>query len=214
MSHFKHEWIPKYFPDKPPSVMFDVGSFDGGSAFRIMDECPSLITHAFEAGYRNALRLNSRASDRFLPHHFAISDELGWMTFYASYGRHPVTGYGYPGSGSLLKPTDHVSEKYNGMKFKEETVKVITLDWYCNKFDVRPDIIHADVQGSELKIMQGLTVCDPRMVFLEVGADEEYEEAVSPEVMESYMGQRGYELADTISDPPDGPPTDHLYVKR
>lgn len=174
MSYFDLNWIDKFFKDRIPNIIFDVGSYNAADAMRFEQYCKDSRIFAFEAcprNYSNMLLRIKRSNSKVTPIHSAVCNIDGQVEF------NPTT-VTKAGSGSILKPTKLIY-KFEGMKFTDPIIVNSTrLDTFCRKMNLdHIDIIHMDIQGAEYLALLGLGELRPRMIFLEVGAIALYEGA-------------------------------------
>lgn len=120
-------------------TMLDGGAFRGDSAALYADALPTLtVIHAAEADARTCRHLCAYAETenrcRVIPHHCALWDSDGELTYTASASR---------GSGTA------------GQNHRAKTVAVpaITIDTLCR--DTAPDLIKLDVEGAEAHALRG-----------------------------------------------------------
>lgn len=76
----------------------------------------------------------------------AMSDSIGSVTLYIPSNK----------TGQTSSPSATIVENNNIKNiFKTETVITETLDHYCTKYDIKPNLIKIDVEGNELKVFKG-----------------------------------------------------------
>lgn len=133
------EDIRSLFAGQPVQVMLDGGAFRGDSAAMYADALPTLQQiHAAEADVRTFRHLCAYAETesryQVIPHHCALWDSDGEMTYTASASR---------GSGTAGQ--NH--------RAKTITVPTCTIDTLCT--GIRPDLIKLDVEGAEAAALAG-----------------------------------------------------------
>ena len=194
MSEFNIQWLAKHLSGKP-TVILDVGTYDGGDAVRLKQANPGARVIAFEACPDAHAAIVSRglvvkAGVEVV--HFAVSDKDGEMDFHSNTdARNQNLGC----SGSILEPTPHNFAKYPFLKFRSaRKVKTTRLDTFCaaNGID-HIDVVHMDVQGAEGFAIDGLGKLRPTMLFFEIDATDEYKGAVPLTELFGKLAAWGYE---------------------
>jgi FkbM family methyltransferase len=190
MSHFKLEWIEKYL-EKKPSVIFDIGSYDGKFGIKVK-QCykeTRIICVEADKNLFNKMKLNKKL-DEIEIFNYAVCDSDGEVDFYHNVGEKK-------GSGSINKPTDKIY-KFPGMKFSEPIkVSSITLNSFCKLIGVQcVDILHMDVQSSEFEVLCGLGDIRPKLIFLEVSALNFYENTKSTRGKLLDMGYENIDISE------------------
>lgn len=93
--------------------------------------------------------------------HLALSDSTGFVTLYIP---------SYKGKADTESATTLLSER---SVYATETVATETLDNYCKQYSLAPGFLKIDVEGNELKVLQGgietIKKCSPKII-LEVEA--------------------------------------------
>ena len=139
--------------DNSPPVVFDVGAFIGDTIEQFKSSFPDSDIHAFEPFDESFIVLKNRfqKTDKIFLNNIAIGDQsLAKTNMYITQNK---------GSSSLLKPTKDANEFWEGNPLSTQEkvkVKTTTIDSYCQKHNIETiDILKIDVQGSELKVLQG-----------------------------------------------------------
>jgi FkbM family methyltransferase len=171
MTTFNTSWIGKFV--ERPSVIFDVGAFDCTDALRFKQAFPRSQVVAFEACPDNyvTIDLPKMAQLGVEVHHLAVCEQDGETDFYSN------TDSGQPGmSGSILIPTEKLKTEHTHLRFLSgRKVKSTRLDTFCHQHEIHcPDVLHIDVQGAELKVLQGLGDLRPKMIYLEINETREF----------------------------------------
>lgn len=79
----------------------------------------------------------------------AVGAKEGEAIFYQSDSK-------YYGSSSLRPPTPALYQNWPTMRFKDDTVQVVTLDAFCSRHNVDGiDFIWSDIQGAEADMIAG-----------------------------------------------------------
>jgi FkbM family methyltransferase len=148
-------------------TIFDVGACECLDSIRYLRMFPQATIHAFEADSRNACRaaemLERSGATSIQLNNIALSSTIGELDFYSSAGapsgksNDRFWDYGNK-SGSILEPDMHqIASTWSWLRFqKNQKVACTTLAEYCKQMDVpRIDLLHLDVQGAELLVLQG-----------------------------------------------------------
>ena len=209
MSNFKIEWLRRYLP-RTPTVILDVGTYDGADAIRFKQAFPSCRVEAFEADPGNVKRMMDsgeckRAGVKI--HWAAVSDCPETSELF-----HPNTNKDNPlgtWSGSILHPNASCTDRFPFLEFHGSIiVPSYRLDDFCwrNMID-HIDLLHMDVQGAEGYVLEGLDDIRPRMIFLEIDETTHYDGAMPLPGLRALLARMGYgqEWADEH---------DALYVLR
>lgn len=195
-------------------VIFDVGACEGENAVRYGRLFPRAHVYAVEPLPGN-LALLRRTVEKFGAHNVkpidgCLSDEEAEADFHVSSGVPPEFADGDVDwdfgnkSSSLLSP-DGTSTVHPWLKFKD-SIKVTTsrLDGLALKLDVTHiDFLHMDVQGAELKVLQGAGTLLSRTwaVWLEVEAAPLYLGQPLATEVEAFMSRHGFvKLLDTVGE--------------
>lgn len=211
------------FNKAQPLVIFDIGTCEGEDSIRYAHLFPKSHIHSFEpvaSNYKIASENIKRykLEGRITLSPVALSNEDGEAEFYLSSGAptdielQPDWDYGNK-SSSLLRPKKTL-EVVPWLKFEKSTkVKTLTFDNYCTKHSIEQvDLIHMDVQGAELMVLQGANsmLKNVTAIWLEVEAVELYKNQPLKRDVEKFMKRRGFvKYLDTV----DTVAGDQLYVK-
>jgi len=157
------DW-PNILAKKNP-VILDIGANDGGTSFVFHQTFPEAQIFSFEPDKRALERFKNRliSNPPFAQHcrvfTDAVSDTDGELTFYASGGRNPESNF-HEGewdlSGSICKPKEHLKDNPWCTFDKKITIESCRLDSWSQQFaNGLIDLIWADVQGAEGKLIEG-----------------------------------------------------------
>ncbi len=141
-----------------PNTIFDLGARDCLDSVGLSSAFPAAVVHAFEANpERHPNCEDNILKHNIILHDIAVHEQPGTMTFYA------VTNK--DGASSLLHPKEYPHHTI--------TVPVIRLD----SLDLQPDLIWADLQGSEIPALKGLgqKLSQVKMINIEVSFKAEYD---------------------------------------
>jgi 2-O-methyltransferase len=160
-------------------VILEVGCNDGETTAKMLQIMPRARIVCFEPDPRPLARSQVRRDRRVTIHQMAISDRKGTFTFHQSGGA--VSGSTAPCrddwdySGSLCRPTGHL-DRDHFVKFPSKIeVATRTLDSMAPWG--RIDLIFADVQGAEARLILGgqATLRRARFFYCEFYNVEQYE---------------------------------------
>lgn len=215
--------IARYFDDRAPLVIFEVGACEGEDTIRLKRRFPNACIYAFEPLPENATKVQQNLEKYRVPDvevfQLALSDEPGRTEFYVSSG-HPdhvprTEDWDYGNkSSSLLPPKEHTS-LLPWVQF-DRTIHVETqrLDFFCDKNSIdRIDLVYLDVQGAEVMVLRGAGDYMKRIgaIWMEVGAIELYEGQPLKNDVERFMHGYGFVcIKDTVNQTAG----DQLYVNR
>lgn len=97
-------------------------------------------------------------------------------------------GEPHPWSGSFYKDIEHESTKIYGDPYEVTTIR---LDTFCDIFDVTPDFMFIDAEGSEYEILSGLGNIRPKAIWTEI-LQFCYDNKKTFEEFDSFMDNLGY----------------------
>jgi FkbM family methyltransferase len=201
------------FRKRDAITIFDIGACEGEDSVRYARRFPRSTVYAVEPLPANVDRMRATLKRyrtknvRVLP--FALSDVRGKARMFVSAGRPPAVpdsdewDYGNK-SSSLLEPDRHL-QLVPWIHFDDAVeVETRTLADVCAEYGVqRVDFIHMDVQGAELKVLDGLGPLLQGVVaiWLEVEAVPLYRDQPLKGDVEQYLRARGFDVSkDTVGD--------------
>jgi FkbM family methyltransferase len=208
----EHE-LSSLFRTSAQITIFDIGACEGEDSVRYARRFPRAMVYAVEPLPSNVERIKSTLERygaknvRVVP--FALSDVRGTARMFVSAGRPPAVpdsdewDYGNK-SSSLLQPDRHL-DLVPWVHFDNVVdVETRTLADVCVEYGVRQvDFIHMDVQGAELKVLDGFGPLMKRVtaIWLEVEAVTLYRDQPLKGDVEQYLCDRGFKLSkDTVGD--------------
>jgi FkbM family methyltransferase len=194
-------------------TIFDIGACEGEDSVRYARLFPRSTVFAVEPIPANVertyetLKRHSASNVRVLP--FALSDFRGSARMFVSDGHPPdrakSEGWDYGNkSSSLLEPGRHL-EVHPWVRFDQVIeVETRTLADVCAEYGLRRvDFVHLDVQGAELRVLDGLgaLIHEVTAIWLEVEAVPLYLGQPLKGDVERYLRARGFDLTkDTVDD--------------
>lgn len=173
-----------------PKVIFDIGSRDCNESVAFSELFPASRIFAFEPNpnQKNICESNIRAHHNIEFFDIALSKSSGVMDFYITNGN--------VGASSLLRP--HFVPWASDQSVSISSVKVETLDEFCSKHTVRPDLIWMDVQGNELNTLQGgaETLKTVKAIYTEAGLSAYYDgHTMKPDIVK-FLDCAGFDLVE------------------
>lgn len=198
------EELLRLFRRDAPLTIFDIGSCEGLDSIRYARLFPKAMVCAFEPVPDNVALLQENlerfgtSTVRVFP--LALSDRTGEETFYISSGTPDdvpeAPGWNYGNKSSSLLPPGKVTEHHEWLRF-EHTIRVPTdtlENVCCREGFERIDVIHLDVQGAELKVLEGAgSVLETvQAIWLEVEKVPLYEGQPLEQDVESFMSRHGF----------------------
>lgn len=198
--------ITKIFNKKEELILFDIGACEGLSSVRYLSLFPNSRIYTFEPVPENFKKVLINKENynlkKLYPFELGLSFEKGEATFYVSSGTPPnkdipadnSTSFGNK-SSSLYKP-DKTKEVHPWLEFKETiTIKTDTLDNFCENQNIPSiDLIHMDVQGAELMVLQGgeNILKTVNSIWLEVERVTLYKDQALKEDIELFLNKNGF----------------------
>lgn len=176
---FAHLWPMLHaITDRAP-VVVEIGVHHGTTTrlFHMAARRP-IHWYGFEPDPRNLKVLWAAG---YAPHSWAVSDKEEWTTLYGSGGETPgCPGREHTDSSSLNKPTAHL-EAHPWCTFDRDnvfSVHTIPLDKTGAAEELVIDLIWADVQGAQRKVLRGAaaTLRRTRYLYIEVHPIPMYED--------------------------------------
>lgn len=212
----------KLFKKTGGLVILDVGACEGEESIRYKKIFPLASIFLFEPLPKNQERIlenfkkNNLENVSLIP--IALSDENGSTKFYTSSGRPNEVqkdldwDFGNK-SSSLLAP--QLKNMPEWLKFNEVIeVQTMTLDFFVkdHKIDCI-DFIHMDVQGAELKVLEGAkeNIKKIKAIWLEVSNVELYKNQPLRNEIEVFMKNNHFQL---IKSEFSGEFGDQFYVNK
>lgn len=144
-----------------PSLIFEIGAYDGSDIPIIKSVWPNAAIHAFEPDPDNFLAASKYACQDVAVSQVALSNAAGPTTFYQALdcrceNRQQERGWWFKTAGSLHKNGALHLQVQPTLVNNPVTVQATTLDAYCGS-TLTPEILLIDTQGCEYEIMEGAT---------------------------------------------------------
>ena len=175
--------------------ILDVGASHGRISRKFLRMFPDAVVYAFEPNpaYKDGLKHLASSEPRFKPQFLALTDKARTVELNVTRS---------PGSTSLFKPDRRLREMYpdGSVVAAVEHVKAVTIDgWVQRNRDVPIQLMKFDIQGGELKAMQGAactlqTSC--LLVYTEILFNPLYEGGAIYSEIDLYLRECGYLLYD------------------
>jgi FkbM family methyltransferase len=211
------------FDPAEPLVIFDIGACEGEDSIRYAREFPNARIYAFEPVPSNLATLQRQlaayGARQVQAFPLALSDARGTATFHVSSGSPEglpnSEHWEYGNKSSSLLPPAELGVHYPWLKFDQAIeVQTETLAHFCAAHAIeRIDFIHMDVQGAELKVLQGAgeLLQSVRAIWLEAESVPLYAGQPLAGEIQAFMEANGFiKRMDTVG----AVSGDHLYVHR
>jgi len=212
----------RFFRKNERLIILDIGGCEGEDSIRYSRIFPLSKIYVFEPLPYNQKLITENLSKyqvanvELIP--CAVSDIEGVSQFYVSSG-HPENmqndehwNYGNK-SSSLLSPDE--KNMIDWLDFKEKiNVETVTIKKFMEKTNTTiVDFIHMDVQGAELKVLEGAkdNLSKVKAIWLEVSDIKLYENQPLRIEVENFMKDNGFYLYKTVLEGNFG---DQLYINK
>lgn len=197
-------------------IIFEVGACEAEDTVRYARLFPGAQFFLFEPlpGNQVAIRrrLDAHKAIKASLHGIALADRNGEATFHVSSGSSPTDCQSGNKSSSLLEPGDLPSD-LKWIEFHEQIpVRTMRLDDFCREQSIgRIDYMHMDVQGAELKVLEGAghMLRNIGLVWMEVAFHQSYTEQPLEAEATDWMNRNGFRKVTQASYGPEG---DALYL--
>lgn len=171
-----------------PKVIYDLGSFDGEQAVELSEAWPQAEVFSFEPVPELLERVLVKTKARRKIHvlNFAVNSIDGVVEFASATGSNKECG-------SLLAPNGAYFEPMPTAPIK---VSSLRLDTFIEQMGhPAPDLIWMDVQGAELKALEGLGrwLSGVRMIWTEVAYKSYYVDQPLASHVDDYLRARSFE---------------------
>ena len=172
--------------------VFEFGSRDACESIYFENIFKNASIYAFEPNPdQHIICLNNckkGETTRVIVEKLALSDKQGQLDFYITPGN--------IGASSLLKP--HFVPWTHDQRYIKSTVQTTTLDIFCQKYDLVPDVIWMDVQGNELNTLKGgdSILNQVSVIYTEAGVIPYYDGHTMKSDIVEYLKKFNFEVVD------------------
>ncbi len=198
-----------------PSIVCDVGAFNGNESYRFLQILPDAHVFAFEASPKNFSQFyveSNRFNDfeRFKVENVAVSDFVGELSFNQLEAEDDAADWRRAASSIL--------PRIDGSAAKTVTIPCTTLDEYFSGIDIRKQTfaLWIDVEGALDKVIAGAHSVLDRTLFLK--AELEYKEFWEGQVLsEELIGmieEKGFWLVGNSHLPLAYDQSDAIFINR
>lgn len=220
-SEIEHE-LKALFSPNDNLIIFDIGACEGEDSIRYSRLFKNSKIYAFEPLPSNCELIKGNLDKYFVENvevvPYALSKDQGEASFYTSSGepnnadKNADWDFGNK-SSSLLPPNKNINSFIPWLKFTDSIkVQTETLNNFCKARGIEKiDFIHLDVQGAELKVIEGAEelIKNIKAIWLEVEKIELYDQQPLKHEIEYFMkSNHFYKIKDTV----DSVSGDQLYV--
>lgn len=185
----------KLFNLNQDNIIIDIGAADGTVSLKYNKAFPLSTIYSFEpiAKAYNKLFQNTKSNNKIIAINKALGDEHSEKEIHIS---SRIT------SSSILDINPKITNDYFAEQLLHCNNEKITIskldDEIPNNLNI--SIIKIDVQGFELKVLQGAeeTLKRTFLVLLEMQNHDFYKDAPSPFILDKFLKGKGFELYDII----------------
>lgn len=165
-SSFRKAWLDEYV--LYPTVIFDIGCYDGGDSLRFLTWYPNAKIYCFEAMKENYdLTVKKIGHTNININHSAVFNVDGELEFMKVARVQPDGELGdFMGGYYSYEPT-HL-RNHNVIPLPNEKVKAVTIKTFCKQNNIdHIDFAHIDVEGAGCEVIEGMGDILPTVVFIE-----------------------------------------------
>lgn len=191
------------------NIVFEIGAYDGVDIQEINQLWNNPIIHCFEPDTEPFEILNTYASEKIICNNIGLFDKEDKITLYKvlnknlSEAEQKNRSLWYKTAQSLYP----INTNYHGypkdIGLQEVEINVSTIDNYCEKHNVIPNIILMDTQGSEYDILVGaqkiLKNNNLKGIMLEWSTDTLYTGQKKLDDITTLLETAGFVLAEKIN---------------
>ncbi len=177
----------------PSPFIIEIGCNDGEDTEAMLRVMPNAHFICFEPERRALDRFRLRNHPQVALYECGIGHRVGSAKFWASTGNIPGSAapckHDWDYSGGFSAPTGHlIRDKV--VKFKEPIeLPTVTLDYYYDEYQHPIDLIWADTQGSEAKVIRGgnRTLLSTRYLYTEIYPIPQYDKQPTLDALISFL---------------------------
>ena len=200
------------------NVVFEIGAHDGRDIQQINELWDMPIIHCFEPDPEPFEKLKTYASENILVNNVGLFHTTGMFTLYKIYDKNinevldnkdleaQKERLDFYKTAQSLYPINTDYHRYDNtgrILMRPVEVPVITIDDYCNKINVVPDILLIDTQGSEYDILKGasniLQNSQVKGILLEWSEEDLYVNQPKFTAMKDYLAGFSFILKEKIN---------------
>lgn len=183
------KWLKKHIPEK--CTIFNIGSanIEYGETVEFRKNFPFANIYAFEC------------NDFWLKDNILSSIKYGIYYFHVAMDAINGVRIFYPSLLQQNEPHHFSGSFYKDMlpeagKIYDKGIEIPTIryDTFCETFNVIPDFIHIDVEGSEYCILQNLNKYKPKIMWVELVGFHSYDCGITREQFDILMTNQGYKF--------------------
>ncbi len=188
------ETMERLLKGKRVTGILDAGASNGSVSKRLLQHFPDATVYGFEPNpmYVKDLTAYADAEPRFKPQYLALSDQEGTADL------HVTESPGITSLFSRAKSLETYDAKGSTVK-KVEKVNVVTIDSWASAADRDIQVMKFDIQGGELKALQGATRTlqeSTLMIFIEIWFNPSYEGGALFGDVDMFLRRHGFVLQD------------------
>jgi FkbM family methyltransferase len=157
---------------KDPKVILEFGSYDGADGIKYKYHFPNAEVYSIEASYESYKKIKPLEKYGLHVFNYAISNENKKKLFYPTYDE----------ENNNIAPCGSIDKKYistnkgNGVPplkiLKGVETDCITIKTFCTLQNIPYiDLIHIDVEGHCIEVLEGFGDIRPKLIYIEVRND-------------------------------------------
>jgi FkbM family methyltransferase len=189
-SAFNTDWLPEL--GITPDTIVDLGSFDGGDAYRFKATFPDARVITVEADpTRHAIVSENLSGQEIEIANHAACGTDGDIDWYPA----AIDGQA-DAQGSIFKHTEAYQKKFSQVEQAKTPDKVAgkRFDTFAKEANIETvSLLHMDIEGAEHSVLQTLGPVRPRLIYLEWREGFFQGKACGPET-EAMLADMGYKL--------------------